>query len=111
MTIIKNTAAGCWWLTPVILATQEAEIRRIVVRSQPWANSSQDPISKNPNTKKGLVEWLKVKVLSSSPSAAEKENNRCWQGWERGPHALLGGCELVRPPWKSVWRFLKKLKV
>jgi hypothetical protein len=23
----------------------------------------------------------------------------------------LGGCELVRPPWKSVWRFLKKLKV
>jgi hypothetical protein len=24
-----------WWLTPVILATQEAEIRRILVRSQP----------------------------------------------------------------------------
>jgi hypothetical protein len=29
---------GC--LTPVILATQEAEIRRIVVQSQAWANSS-----------------------------------------------------------------------
>jgi hypothetical protein len=27
--------SGCWWLTPVILATQEAEIRRIMVRSQP----------------------------------------------------------------------------
>jgi hypothetical protein len=26
-----NLAARCWWLTPVILATQEAEIRRIVV--------------------------------------------------------------------------------
>jgi hypothetical protein len=25
----------CWWLTLVILATQEAEIRRIVVQSQP----------------------------------------------------------------------------
>jgi hypothetical protein len=24
-----------WWLTPVILATQETEIRRIMVRRQP----------------------------------------------------------------------------
>jgi hypothetical protein len=27
----KQTLAGCWWFTPVILATQEAEIRRISV--------------------------------------------------------------------------------
>jgi hypothetical protein len=27
----------CWWLTPVILASQEAEIRRIVICSQPLA--------------------------------------------------------------------------
>jgi hypothetical protein len=27
----KPETAGCWWLTPVILATQEAEIRRITV--------------------------------------------------------------------------------
>jgi hypothetical protein len=31
---------GHWWLTPVIVATQEAEIKRIAVQSQPWANSS-----------------------------------------------------------------------
>jgi hypothetical protein len=41
---------------PIILASQEAEIRRIKVRSQSWANSSRDPISKNinlPPNKKG----------------------------------------------------------
>jgi hypothetical protein len=27
--------AGCWWLRPIIPSTQEAEIRRIEVRSQP----------------------------------------------------------------------------
>jgi hypothetical protein len=31
----KPKEAGCWWLTPVIVATQEAEIRKIMVRSQP----------------------------------------------------------------------------
>jgi hypothetical protein len=31
----KETQAGCQWLKPVILTTQEAEIRRIIVRSQP----------------------------------------------------------------------------
>jgi hypothetical protein len=35
----------------IILATQEAEIRRIAVWSQP---GQTDPISKTPNTKKGL---------------------------------------------------------
>jgi hypothetical protein len=30
----QNILDGCWWLMPVILATQEAEIRRITVRSQ-----------------------------------------------------------------------------
>jgi hypothetical protein len=29
----KQNIARCWWLTPVILAIQEAEIRRVVVRS------------------------------------------------------------------------------
>jgi hypothetical protein len=27
---------GCRWFIPVILATQEAEIRRIAIQTQPW---------------------------------------------------------------------------
>jgi hypothetical protein len=33
--IKKHLRARSQWLTPVILATQEAEIRRIAVQSQP----------------------------------------------------------------------------
>jgi hypothetical protein len=35
ISVSKRYLTGHWWLTPVILATQEAEIMRIVVQSQP----------------------------------------------------------------------------
>jgi hypothetical protein len=44
---------------PVILAIQEAEIRRMVVQSKSQANSSQDPILKTLH-KKGLVKCPKI---------------------------------------------------
>jgi hypothetical protein len=50
----------CW--TPVAhtcIATQEAEIRRIVIRSQPRQIVRKISSQKN-HHKKGLVEWLKV---------------------------------------------------
>jgi hypothetical protein len=47
----KVQAAWRWWLTPVILATQEAQIRRIEVRSQP-RQQNPDPIWKILTTKK-----------------------------------------------------------
>jgi hypothetical protein len=38
-----------------------------------WANSSARPYLKKPFSKIGLVEWLKVNALSSSPSTTKKE--------------------------------------
>jgi hypothetical protein len=35
MDLKRTEKARCRWLTPVILATQEAEIRRIAAQSQP----------------------------------------------------------------------------
>jgi hypothetical protein len=58
-------AAEQQWLVPVILATQETEIRRIKVGSKPaQANSSGRPFLKKPFTKIGLVERLRMKALS-----------------------------------------------
>jgi hypothetical protein len=48
-----------WWLTPVILVTQEEVIRRITVRSQP-GQTVQETLTRKTHHKKGLVEWLKV---------------------------------------------------
>jgi tRNA G26 N,N-dimethylase Trm1 len=45
ITLKRKAARHTQRLTPVILVIQEAEIRRIMVRSQPQANSSQDAIS------------------------------------------------------------------
>jgi hypothetical protein len=42
----------------IILATQEAEIRRISVQSH-QENSLQDPILKKIHHEKGLKEWLR----------------------------------------------------
>jgi hypothetical protein len=61
---------------PVTLATQEAEIRRIRVRSQFCTNSSMRPYLEKPFTKIGRVEWLKVKALSSSTSTTKKKTNK-----------------------------------
>jgi hypothetical protein len=67
--------AVCWWLTPVIPAAQEAEIRRIAVLSQPRQIVLESLSQKNPSQKRGLVEWLKVKALSSNPDT-EKQKKR-----------------------------------
>jgi hypothetical protein len=51
--LLKPTdVAESQWLMPVILATQEAEIRRIVGQSQPGQIIHKTLSQKNPTTKK-----------------------------------------------------------
>jgi hypothetical protein len=49
---------GHRWLTPVILPTQEAEIRRVEVRGQP-GQIIHETVFEKTHHKKGLVEWFK----------------------------------------------------
>jgi hypothetical protein len=63
--MLKNgdmVTAGCRWLTPIILVTQEAEIKRISVQSQPGriVCETLSQKKKKNHHKKVLVEWLKV---------------------------------------------------
>jgi hypothetical protein len=48
----EKKRAGHRWLTPVILATQEAEIRRITVPSQPAQIVCETLSQKNPSQKR-----------------------------------------------------------
>jgi hypothetical protein len=69
-------SARCWWFTPVILATQEAKIRRIVVQSQP-RQIVRALSQKKTLHKKGLVEVQGVGPefkLQYCPLQKKKEN-------------------------------------
>jgi hypothetical protein len=72
----------CQWLTPVILATEEAEVRRIINRSKPLQISLQDPISKIPNTKRtdevaqGVSPEYKPRYQKKKKKTAT--NSKCW---------------------------------
>jgi hypothetical protein len=48
---IKNNQSilGIWWLPPAIPATQEAEVRRIEVHSQPGKTAGETLSRKNPS--------------------------------------------------------------
>jgi hypothetical protein len=65
-------------VTPVIPATQEGEIRRIMVQSQPWANSSRDPISKNSSNKNS---WSGSRWSPWVQTPAPQKTNKQIKDW------------------------------
>jgi hypothetical protein len=64
-----STITWARWLTLTILTTLEVEVRRSVVQSQP-GQIAHKTLSRKNHHKKVLVEWLKVKALSSNLSTA-----------------------------------------
>jgi hypothetical protein len=65
-------------LVPIILATQEAKIRRIEVQSQPGQISSRDPISKILNTKRsgGVPQGPEFKLQYCQKKKEEEEKKK-----------------------------------
>jgi hypothetical protein len=55
-----------------MLATQEAEIKKITVRSQPGQIVHETLFQKTQH-KKGMVEWFKMLALSSNPITTKKK--------------------------------------
>jgi hypothetical protein len=56
----ENKHAGHRWLTPVIIATPEAEVKRTAVESQPRKIVHETLSRKTLSQKIGLEEWLKA---------------------------------------------------
>jgi hypothetical protein len=72
----NGVTAGHQWLTAVILATQEAEIRSIANRSQPRQIVLRNPILKKLFTKKGLWSGSRYRPWVQAP-IPQKKKKRC----------------------------------
>jgi hypothetical protein len=71
---LKSLKGWVQWLTPVILATQEPEIRRITDRNQ-YGQIALKTLSQKTFLKNRSGGVVKMKALSSSLSTTKKNNN------------------------------------
>jgi hypothetical protein len=84
----SKETARCWWLTPVILATQEAEIRRIAVWSQPRQIVCENLSWKYPSQKKGWWSGSRCRLWVQAPVLKKKKRERARER-ERKRHAYM----------------------
>jgi hypothetical protein len=81
---IRTQDAGHHWLTPVILATQEAEIRRIKIWSQPGQTVHETLPQKYPTQNRAgrgaqVVECLPSKCEALGSNLSTAKNKKIWE--------------------------------
>jgi hypothetical protein len=82
---------GHYWLTPVIVATWEAEIRRITVRGQPGHIVPKTPSPKWIGGVTQVVKHLlcKCKALSSNPRPTRKTTKKRQSKKDQSTHGSI----------------------
>jgi hypothetical protein len=74
----KRASAGCWWLMPVIPATQEVEIRRIEAWSQPEQIVQETLFQKKPFPKRvgGVAQGVGLEFKSQLLPLHQKKKKK-----------------------------------
>jgi hypothetical protein len=84
LTIQKSCWVWCQWLTPLIWATQETEIRRIVVQSQSRQIVCKTLSQKHPTQKKGWWSGSRCRPSVQIPVLQKKKKS----GWVQMPDCI-----------------------
>ena len=126
----KNTGVGCHFLLQCMKVKSERKsLSPVRLPTTPWTAAYHAPSSMGLSRQEY---WSGVPLPSPSLIIREMQNtlkeplilvrmalikmsthNKCWRGCgEKGALLQCGWeCELVQPLWRTIWGFLKKLKI
>jgi hypothetical protein len=72
----KETSKRSRWLTPVILAINEAKIRRITIRGQPWQIVQETPSLKQPEQNALVAQVVDAYFASVKPCKSKSHQKK-----------------------------------